>query len=130
VVEDDSDTRQNLQVILEKDGWQVRTAENGRAALDLATTALPSLVLLDLMMPEMDGFVFLEEFRRLAGAAEVPAIVLTAKDLTPADRVRLNGYVSKIVQKGTSRDTLLREVRWLVAERVRRAKTTKASGGG
>ena len=76
-------------------------------------------------MPEMDGFMFLEEFRRLPGAAGIPVIVITAKDLTAEDHARLNGYVSRIVQKGSSRDSLLKEVRELVAARIR--KTAAAS---
>jgi DNA-binding response OmpR family regulator len=116
VVEDDPDTRTILKTALEKDSWQVQEAGNGRVALDLARIAVPALVLLDLMMPEMDGFTFLEEFRRLSGAAVIPVIVLTAKDLTTDDRRRLNGSVERIVQKGASTESLLAHVRELVAQ--------------
>jgi DNA-binding response OmpR family regulator len=116
VVEDDADTRSILKATLEKDGWTVQQAENGRVALDLAKAGIPTLVLLDLMMPEMDGFTFLEEFRRLEEAQATPVIILTAKDLTAEDRRRLNGFAERIVQKGGSTESLLSQVRDLVAQ--------------
>jgi signal transduction histidine kinase/CheY-like chemotaxis protein len=115
IVEDDPDTRDIIRSTLEKDGWKVETAENGRVALERTAHALPGLVLLDLMMPEMDGLTFLEQFRRLPNARAVPVIVLTAKDLTPEDRHRLSGYVEKVVGKGSKTDSLLKEVREIVA---------------
>jgi signal transduction histidine kinase/DNA-binding response OmpR family regulator len=118
IVEDDADTRAILKTALEKDGWTVEEAENGRVALEMARLALPGLVLLDLMMPEMDGFTFLEEFRRAADAKGTPVIVLTAKDLTAEDRLRLNGSVERIVQKGGNTETLLVQVRDLVAQNI------------
>jgi CheY-like chemotaxis protein len=121
VVEDDRDTQRTLSSTLERDGWAVQVADNGRKALRLISGALPSLVLLDLMMPEMDGFMFLKEFRRIPGTEHIPVLVLTAKDLTSEDHRRLNGYVEKIVQKGSSRQTLLKEVRELVAATVQRS---------
>jgi CheY-like chemotaxis protein len=122
IVEDDADTRTILKGTLEKDGWKVEAAENGRVALEVARRGLPSLVLLDLMMPEMDGFTFIGEFHRVPEARAVPIIVLTAKDLTDEDRRRLNGYVEQIVQKGVNTDSLLAQVRELVAQSIRRAQ--------
>ena len=122
VVEDDPDTRQMLQTALEKDGWQALTAENGRVALNQVRTRMPGLVLLDLMMPEMDGFTFIEEFRRLPNSRAIPIVVLTAKDLTAEDRMRLNGYVAQVVQKGTDIASLLKEVRELVAQSIGRTR--------
>jgi CheY-like chemotaxis protein len=79
----------------------------------------PELILLDLMMPEMDGFEFLEELRKNEAWKSIPVIVVTAKDLTAADRQRLNGSVEKILQKGAyNRDELLREVRDLVTASI------------
>ena len=118
VVEDDPDTRDIIKTTLETDGWRVETAENGRVALERVSHTLPGVVLLDLMMPEMDGFSFLEEFRRLPDARAVPVIVLTAKDLTPEDRSRLSGSVEKVVGKGSRTDSLLKEVRQLVAQNM------------
>ena len=79
VVEDDLNTRDLLRSILTKDGWSVQTAENGRIDLEKVKSTRPGLVLLDLMMPEMDGFAFLEEFRKLPSADEVPVVVLTGE---------------------------------------------------
>ena len=85
--------------------------------------APPGLILLDLMMPEMDGFEFVDEFRRHEGWRTIPIVVVTAKDLSPAERQRLNGYVERILQKGAySRDALLAEVRELVATCVARRR--------
>jgi len=123
VVEDDPDTSQTLKTTLEKDGWKVELAGNGKAALEAIAGGLPGLVLLDLLMPEMDGFVFLEEFRRVEGAGDIPVMVLTAKDLSSEEHRRLNGYVERILQKGASRASLLKEVRELVAARIRHCET-------
>jgi signal transduction histidine kinase/DNA-binding response OmpR family regulator len=116
VVEDDPNTRDLLRSILTKDGWSVQTAENGRVALGIAGKTRPGLVLLDLMMPEMDGFAFLEEFRKLPSQEGVPVVVLTAKELTGEDRNRLNGYVNRIMAKGEATESVLRKVQQLVAQ--------------
>lgn len=115
VVEDDEATRQMFQRILEREGWQVVTADNGRVGLEQVQTASPDLVLLDLMMPEMDGFQFLDALRKQGKPLDVPVVVITAMDLTPAERAQLNGYVEQILQKGAySREELLTEVHHLV----------------
>ncbi len=119
IVEDDPDTRDIIKTTLEKDGWQVETAENGRVALERIAAAMPGLVLLDLMMPEMDGLTFLDEFRRIPAACAVPVVVLTAKDLTSDERRHLSGYVEQVVGKGARTDSLLKEVRELVAQRMK-----------
>lgn len=114
IVEDDAVIRELLTRILRKDGWSVRVAENGRVGLAEVEASTPAVVLLDLMMPEVDGFGFVERLRQLPGAAEVPVIVLTAKDITVEDRRRLNGEVSRILQKTTlSPDELISEIRKL-----------------
>jgi CheY-like chemotaxis protein len=123
VVDDDVEVRQLLRRMLEPEGYTVVEAENGRAALERLRDVSPSVVLLDLMMPEMDGFEFVAEFRRHEAWRSVPIIVVTAKDLSREDRDRLNGYVQKILQKGThGRDELLAEVRELVASSVARRR--------
>ncbi len=115
VVDDDAISRDMLRRLLEKENWQVCEAENGRIALEHLSGRLPHLILLDLMMPDMDGFQFVDEVRQHAAWRAIPVIVVTAKELTPADRQRLNGHVEKILQKGDySGEGLLREVRdWL-----------------
>ncbi len=121
VVDDDLTVRQLLRRMLEPEGYTVVEAENGRAALERLHEISPSVVLLDLMMPEMDGFEFVAEFRRHEPWRAIPIVVVTAKDLSRADTELLNGYVQKILQKGAySRERLLAEIRELVAESVAR----------
>jgi PAS domain S-box-containing protein len=116
VVEDDDSTRSLLRRTLERAGWAVSLAENGRVGLERMRESTPAVVLLDLMMPEVDGFQFLEEVRRNTAWDGVPIIVITAKILTDADRQRLNGGVEAVVAKGgRTRETLLDEVRQLVS---------------
>jgi signal transduction histidine kinase/DNA-binding response OmpR family regulator len=120
VIEDDADTRDMLQRLLDKEGWVVTEATNGRVALERVAERQPELILLDLMMPEMDGFAFLEALRQQDAWRSIPVVVVTAKDLTPEDRRRLNGYVERILQKGAySREELLHEIHHLVATCVR-----------
>jgi CheY-like chemotaxis protein len=96
----------------------VATAANGRLALAELAACTPTLVLLDLMMPEMDGFEFLRELRQRPQSRTVPVIVLTAKDLTAEDRRRLNGQVSEVLQKSQcSTEELLHEIRAVLAAR-------------
>jgi signal transduction histidine kinase/DNA-binding response OmpR family regulator len=101
VVEDDEISRHLLRRNLEKEGYSVAVAPNGRAALELIRLRLPSVILLDLMMPEMDGFAFAQAVRERKDMRDVPIIVLTAKDLTEEDRLRLTGSVAGILQKQT-----------------------------
>ena len=123
LVEDDEPTREMVRALLVREGWNVMEAANGRVALECMESAKPDLILLDLMMPEMDGFEFAQRLRERAEWRAVPVIVLTAKDITEADRLRLNGYVEKIVQKGAweqgawDQGALLREISMLVAAR-------------
>jgi CheY-like chemotaxis protein len=108
--------REMLRRMLEKAGWVVTEAANGREALARLAENRPHLVLLDLLMPEMDGFTFVEALRHQDAWRSIPVVVITAKDLTPDDRQRLNGYVEQILQKGAySQEELLHEVRHLVA---------------
>jgi len=119
VVEDDPQTREWLHRNLQKAGWQVATAVNGRVALERVAEHVPGLILLDLMMPEMDGFEFMHALRQRAECQHVPVIVITAKDLTEEDRRRLNGHVIQILQKGAcSTEELLRQIRQLVAATI------------
>jgi CheY-like chemotaxis protein len=90
------------------------------------TEKLPDAILLDLMMPEMDGFEFLAELRRHATWRDIPVLVLTAKDLTDEDRRRLNGEVERVMQKGAyDRDELLREVGHALAAAIERQEARR-----
>src|SRR5262249_61912834 len=86
VVEDDADLRARLRGLLEGEGWEVDEAGDGRAALDCLAQRPPGLILLDLLMPRMDGFEFLAELRRREEGRSIPVVALTAKDLTGAER--------------------------------------------
>ncbi len=123
LVEDDAPTREMMRRTLEKEGWLVIEAENGRVGLERLLRQKPELILLDLMMPEMDGFEFVTHLRQREDWRQIPVVVVTAKELTPEDRLRLNGHVEKVLQKGAySREALLSEVRDLVAIGVRDKK--------
>jgi signal transduction histidine kinase/CheY-like chemotaxis protein len=114
IVEDDPASREVLRRTLEQDGWKVCEARNGKEGLALLEEGIPDLVLLDLMMPEMDGFEFVEQLRANAAWAQIPVLVVTARDLSLEERQRLDGRVRKILQKGAfSRDQLAREIRSL-----------------
>jgi CheY-like chemotaxis protein len=116
IVEDHADTREMLRRAMEKEGWAVAEAENGKVGLERLAGTAPTLILLDLMMPEMDGFEFMDTLRRDQEYPRVPVIVITAKDLTEEDRRRLNGGVERIIQKGAhTREQLLAEIRAGVA---------------
>ncbi|MEK7787900.1 MAG: response regulator, partial [Chloroflexota bacterium] len=115
VVEDNAPTREIMRRMLEKEGWIVTQAGNGHEGLARVAENPPALILLDLMMPEMNGFEFLAELRQREEWRSIPVVVVTAKELTADERSRLQGQVEKLVQKGAySRDALLAEVRDLV----------------
>ncbi len=132
VVEDDAITRGMMEVMLNRSGWQVCVAENGKLALeelkrrDHEHLPHPDLILLDLMMPEMDGFQFVDEFRAHVEWLRIPIVVLTAKDINLEDRARLQHSVKTIFQKGSyKRDDLLSEIHnqlLLVAQRQQLAQ--------
>jgi signal transduction histidine kinase/DNA-binding response OmpR family regulator len=117
VVDDDQTIRTMFRQLLEGDGWTVDTAENGSIALECASEHPPNLVLLDLMMPVMDGFDFLLEFNCREEFRAVPIIVVTAKDLSADDRQRLIGGVERVVAKGgLTKEELVEHVRQFVAK--------------
>jgi PAS domain S-box-containing protein len=99
LVEDDLEIRDMMARTLAKDGWGVSEAANGQEALDQLAVKLPDLILLDLMMPVMDGFGFLAEMRVRPDWQHIPVIVVTAMDLTPDDRQRLSGQVEQVLEK-------------------------------
>ena len=116
VVEDDAAVRQTVRKVLEKEGCVVVESANGLAALELVRASPPDLILLDLIMPEMDGLEFVAELHKQEKWRSIPVVVITAKDVTVADRTALKGRVERILQKGAYRaDELLAEVRRLVS---------------
>jgi len=129
VVDDDADLRHLLRRALERDGFAVMEAENGLVALDQVRETPPGVVLLDLLMPEMDGFDFVHEFRRHPEWRTIPVVILTAKTLSTDDRQRLSGQAERILQKGGStRDSLLADVREMVKGLIARGRPRSARG--
>ncbi len=122
VVDDDAGARERLRRVLEGAGWAVAEAQNGRDALDRVADHIPGVILLDLTMPVMDGFAFLHELRARAGCEHVPVVVWTARDLSSAERRRLDG-ADKVLTKG---ETSLRDL----AGQLRSIATHDAAGGG
>jgi CheY-like chemotaxis protein len=123
LVDDDDMMRRGMRQVLEKDNWEVIEAENGRVALARLSESLPDVIMLDLMMPEMDGFEFVVELRSRAEWRDIPVLVITAKDLTAEERSRLNGGVEHVLQKGASDvDELLREIGRLLPGTIERGR--------
>jgi CheY-like chemotaxis protein len=123
IVEDDAALRELLRRTLEHEGWVVHEATNGRQALDYIAKHRPTLMLLDLMLPEVDGVQVIDELRTTGIGETIPIIVLTAKDLLPAERRRLSTSVSQILQKSVySREELLGHVSDLMCAARNRRK--------
>ena len=114
VVDDDADMRRRARFVLERDGWTVMEASDGQGGLARIDQGLPDVVLLDLEMPVLDGFGFLQAFRAMPACASIPVVVLTAKDLTREDRRRLRG-ANEVLSKGvTSLGSLSRELKTIM----------------
>jgi|GEM_PF-3705920 len=116
VVDDDANWREVCRRTLEHSGWKVAEADDGASALRLLVEHRPSLILLDLMLPVMDGFAFLQRVRSQPEWQGIPIVVMTAKELTEQDRRRLNGAVQDILEKGRRNvndllEDVLRDVR-------------------
>lgn len=121
IVDDDAGQRDLLKRTLEKDGWETIRAHNGRAALEAVRSRKPSLIILDLMMPEMDGFELIHALRKNPDTREIPVVVLTAMDLSNADRAMLASSKTEILKKGaSSRDEMLKIVKDLVQSTAHR----------
>jgi CheY-like chemotaxis protein len=122
VVDDDPNFRDLARRTLEREGYTVVEAENGRAALDRLRNAAPGVVLLDLMMPEMDGFEFLERVRADEKLARLPVVVLTAKDVTEAERNFLAERTILVLSKNAQPITTLGKALAAIANRGRAAQ--------
>ena len=108
MVEDDPAQRESIRSILEPQLWRITEAENGRVALDRLTVEAPDIILLDLMMPEMDGFELVTVLRERPEWRGIPVIVITAFDLTArrsqAAQFRRRGhFVEELVRSGPAR---------------------------
>jgi len=126
VVDDDEIMRESVRRVLEQEKWQVMGASNGRLALDRLAESTPDVIVLDLLMPEMDGFEFLVKMRERPEWHEVPVLVLTAKDLSVEDQQRLNGYVERVMMKNaTELGELLRELARMLPRSIERRQQVK-----
>lgn len=116
IVEDTTEARRLIRRILQSQGnFTILEATNGREGLELIQRELPDLIILDLMMPEMDGFTVIEALRAKQETATIPVIVATAKELTPDEKNRLGGQIQSLMQKGDFlNDEFLEEVKSLI----------------
>ncbi|NET39534.1 MAG: response regulator, partial [Cyanothece sp. SIO1E1] len=116
VVEDEPHSREMMTRLLIRAGWNVREADNGRRALELLSDSPFGLILLDLMMPGMDGFEFLHQMRQRPEWRTIPVVVVTAKDLTAAEHRQLGDAVQSFYQKGSlDQQQLLAEIEEFVS---------------
>ncbi len=118
IVEDDADSRMFLNRLLRSESLEVEEAVNGKEALDLlvATEQLPVLILLDLMMPVMDGFEFLSRIREIKPLRDIPVLVITAADLSNIDKERLQGSVENVIRKDSvNKERMLEEITTLIS---------------
>jgi len=116
VVDDTEEARRLIRRILQAQGnYAILEASNGQQAIEIARKELPDLIILDLMMPELDGFGVLDALKAHPDTAPIPVIVVTAKELTPDEKRRLTGQIHTLMQKGEfMNDELLEEVKTLV----------------
>jgi signal transduction histidine kinase/CheY-like chemotaxis protein len=117
IVDDNKTDRQEIRRIVEEEGLKTIEAENGAACLELIEKEIPDILILDLMMPEPDGFAVLEQIRVNPETRELPVIVVTAKDLTEEDRKRLRGNASSVLEKSAVKsETLLEEIKRILID--------------
>jgi CheY-like chemotaxis protein len=128
IVDDDANCRHLMRRILEKDGWSVMEAQDGHEGLERVSDARPDLIILDLMMPEVDGFRFAEELSLNASWQAIPILVVTAKDLSEDDREFLQGRAFGVLEKGSGSCRELQDlIRREIAGHVRQGDTGRAS---
>ena len=100
IVDDDPLVLELMQAVLEPEGFTVLKTGSGREGIALAREHRPHLIVLDLLMPDVDGFQVLNELKRAPLTASIPILVLTCKTLTLAEKAALNGRINDLVQKG------------------------------
>ena len=116
IVDDTEQARRLIHRILQAQGkYNLLEAINGRQAIEIAQSKRPDLIILDLMMPEIDGFAVLDALKANPLTAAIPVIVVTAKELTSAEKKRLKGQIQSLMQKGEFlTDDLVDEVRSII----------------
>ncbi len=127
VVDDDPDACTFLTNQLSKEGWQVRQASNGKLALEAIANHRPGLIILDLLMPEMNGFEFIQRLKQQPLQAEIPIVVMTAKDLNETEQQALKGQVEQIFLKGVcEQQQLLNTVKELLTQALAQSAVSEA----
>ena len=117
VVDDDAAIREYFGAVLRERGYRVVTVAGGAEALESVSAYLPDVVVLDLMMPEVDGFSVLTALRRNATTHDLPVVVATAKDLTPEERRKLAESTERVIEKGSmGKERLLSELGNILAD--------------
>ncbi|MBF0185629.1 MAG: cache domain-containing protein [Magnetococcales bacterium] len=115
IADDDAWNRQIMRRLLEQHHWHVLEAVNGKEALRILADQIPDLFLLDLMMPEMDGFAVVEALQNHPQWRTIPVVIITAKDLLPEDRERLKEGIQYTIQKGScSQEQLMQQIQRLL----------------
>jgi threonine synthase len=116
IVDDEPDVRRLIRRILQSQGnYTLFEADDGKSAISLIKKERPNLIILDLMMPDIDGFSVMDALQAHPETKDIPIIVVTAKELTPDEKNRLKGHIQKLMQKGDfMSDDLLDEVRTLI----------------
>ena len=116
VIDDDPAALALTQAVLEPEGYHVISADNGESGVALVREHRPAVVLVDLLMPDVDGFAVIERLRSSPDTDRIPIVVLTAKTMTDADRERLRGQIAYTAAKGEfDGPSLVRTVRSLAA---------------
>jgi signal transduction histidine kinase/DNA-binding response OmpR family regulator len=109
-IDDDPHATELVKAVLQPAGWTVITATDGAAGITAARSLLPTAILLDLLMPGIDGFAVVEALREDAATSAIPIVVLTAKAMSEAEKDRLRGRISYVAQKGDFNPALLVEL--------------------
>ena len=130
VVDDEPDTVNLIMQLLEDEDYQIRGVYNGEEVFHALEDEVPDIILLDLLMPEMDGFEVIQRIKTNPDWSDIPIIVVTAKDLTDADWMSLRQRVDKIIRKsGLVRETLAKEVRNLLRKHAASSKEDASHEG-
>ncbi len=131
VVDDNSDDRKLLRRVLEGAGYRVAEAPGGAEAIGRIHEDLPEVVVLDLMMPEVDGFAVLENIKTDDRTRDIPVVVVTAKELESAERERLEEHAESLLQKGNfSQEQLVKDVHSALERFMQKKEEEEAAANG
>ena len=123
IIDDDPRAIRLLSTALESEGYDVLKAYGGQEGIDLAVAEAPALIILDLAMPEVDGFQVVKRLAEDPEACDIPIVICTAMDLTNEEKDRLNGQIQSVIEKtGNVRQKLLEAIK-----RIERFRTPSTS---